>query len=130
MTQFYKTASQNFKAIMVNVKVENHQITFVPRLLEMSNDVEKNPGPPKVIKNGLIPPGSSSKDKSSKMSEKSDKQNGGTATKATPAVAVATVDDGLMPAASGDLDSLRQVLFLNFLHERAKKLDLFHFKQL
>jgi hypothetical protein len=93
---------------MVNVKVEK-QITFVPRLLEMSNDVEKNPGPPKVIKNGLIPPGSSSKDKSSKMSEKSDKQNGGTAAKAAPAPAAAPVDDGLMPAPSGDLDSLRQV---------------------
>ena len=114
---------------MVNVKVENHQITFVPRLLEMSNDVEKNPGPPKVIKNGLIPPGSSSKDKSSKMSEKSDKQNGGTATKAAPAAA--PIDDGLMPAASGDLDSLRQVLFLNFLFATMqKKLDRFYLKQL
>lgn len=26
----------------------------IPRLLEMANDVEKNPGPPKIVKNGLI----------------------------------------------------------------------------
>ena len=28
---------------------------YVPRLIESSNDVEKNPGPPKVIKNGVFP---------------------------------------------------------------------------
>ncbi len=27
---------------------------YISRLLEQSNDVEKNPGPPKVVKNGLI----------------------------------------------------------------------------
>ena len=28
---------------------------YVPRLIESSNDVEKNPGPPKMIKNGAFP---------------------------------------------------------------------------
>ena len=27
---------------------------LVSRLLELSNDVEKNPGPPKIVRNGLI----------------------------------------------------------------------------
>ena len=26
----------------------------IPRLLELSNDVEKNPGPPKIVRNGLL----------------------------------------------------------------------------
>ena len=33
-------------------KISNFLVLF--RLLEQSNDVEKNPGPPKVVKNGLI----------------------------------------------------------------------------
>lgn len=37
---------------------------YVTRLLEQANDVEKNPGPPKVVKNGLVtnkmPPSASS----------------------------------------------------------------------
>jgi len=36
---------------------------YVPRLLELANDVEKNPGPPKVLKSGLIPSGMSSREK-------------------------------------------------------------------
>ena len=28
---------------------------YVPRLIESSNDIEKNPGPPKIIKNGVFP---------------------------------------------------------------------------
>ena len=40
----------------------------VSRLLELSNDIEKNPGPPKVVKNGLI---------SSKMAPPSSSGSGG-----------------------------------------------------
>ena len=41
-------------------KMKSNQ-PYVPRLIESSNDVEKNPGPPKMIKNGAFP----SKDKTS-----------------------------------------------------------------
>ena len=55
-------------------------IPYVPRLIESSNDVEKNPGPPKVIKNGVFPGkdknSSSSKSHSTYPSESSSKSSG------------------------------------------------------
>lgn len=79
-------------------------LVYVPRLLELANDVEKNPGPPKVLKGGLIPSGVSSreKNKTAKMMM-SDKTNG----KGTPGP---VVDDGLAPTPTTDFDGLRQVV--------------------
>lgn len=98
---------------MVNmVKIQTR--TFLPRQLELSNDVEKNPGPPKVIKNGLIPPGSGSKDRTSnKMAEKAEtsrppKENGVPASSASKATPPVIVDDGLSASSAHDFESLRQ----------------------
>ena len=55
---------------------------YVPRLIESSNDVEKNPGPPKVIKNGVFPgrdkngPSSSSRSQLALTNESSSKSSG------------------------------------------------------
>ena len=99
---------------MVSFKTE--QRIFVPRLLELSNDVEKNPGPPKVIKSGLIPAGSNgngNKDKTSnKMADKSEvknssKDSNGTTTTSSTAP---KVDDGMSPTSANDLESLRAIV--------------------
>ena len=89
------------------------QRIFVPRLLELSNDVEKNPGPPKVIKSGLIPAGTSgngNKDKSSnKMAEKAEAKSSSKDTNGTTSTS-AKVDDGMSPTSANDLDSLRAIV--------------------
>jgi len=93
--------------------------TFVPRLLELSNDVEKNPGPPKVIKNGLIPPGSAGSNNNNNNSNR-DRTNGKMADKAdaakpakengTTAKTAAVVEDGLSASAAVDFEGLRQIV--------------------
>ena len=90
---------------MVNAKIE--RFIFVRRLLEQSNDVEKNPGPPKVIKSGLVPAGASK----SKMAteNKSDNKNAMPPKDATSKQA-AVVDDGLSPGVVNDLEGLRAVV--------------------
>jgi hypothetical protein len=77
------------------------RIAFVPRLLELSNDIEKNPGPPKIIKNGLIPPGTSNGKGKVSVEQKAISFNG---------KVMAIIDDNLVPAASTDLDGLRAVV--------------------
>ena len=52
---------------LIFVYLRMKSIPYVPRLIETSNDVEKNPGPPKVIKNGVFP----GKDKISASSKSS-----------------------------------------------------------
>ena len=90
---------------MVNAKID--RMIFVRRLLEQSNDVEKNPGPPKVIKSGLVPAGASK----SKMAteNKSDNKTAMSQKDATSKQA-AVVDDGLSPVAVNDLEGLRAVV--------------------
>jgi hypothetical protein len=98
-------------------------LIFVPRLLEMSNDVEKNPGPPKVIKNGLIPPASANnKDKPTKMSEKSESKTGGSPTSKTAPPLV--VDDGLSASSAADFESLRSVVEKQAEIIRLQKIEL------
>ncbi len=74
-------------------------LVYVPRLLELANDVEKNPGPPKVLKSGLIPPGVSSREKNKAAKIMADKGN----VKGPP-------DDGLAPTPTTDFDGLRQIV--------------------
>ena len=101
---------------MVSFKMKRH--IFVPRLLELSNDVEKNPGPPKVIKSGLIPAaanGNGHKDKTSnKMADKAEAKNSSKDTNGTTATATTTaatkVDDGMSPTSANDLESLRAIV--------------------
>jgi len=76
------------------------RFSFAPRLLELSNDIEKNPGPPKIIKNGLIP-GRLPKD-NPKMSEQKNLTFNGKV--------MATLDENLIPAVTVDLDGLRIVV--------------------
>jgi hypothetical protein len=106
---------------MMMMMMEN--LIFVPRLLEMSNDVEKNPGPPKVIKNGLIPPASANnKDKPTKMSEKSESKTGGSPTSKTAPPLV--VDDGLSASSAADFESLRSVVEKQAEIIRLQKIEL------
>ena len=100
---------------MVSFKMKRH--IFVPRLLELSNDVEKNPGPPKVIKSGLIPAaanGNGHKDKTSnKMADKSEAKNSSkdtNGTTTTTTTAATKVDDGMSPTSANDLESLRAIV--------------------
>ena len=90
---------------MVNAK--NDRMIFVRRLLEQSNDVEKNPGPPKVIKSGLVPAGAS---KIKMASENKSDNKTATSQKDATSKQAAAVDDGLSPVAVIDLEGLRAVV--------------------
>ena len=92
----------------------------IPRLIESSNDVEKNPGPPKVIKNGVFPgkdKNGSSKSQTSHSSESLTKSisngsgNGAaTASDNTKKLLAITNGDTLNTGPMNNIDEIRQTI--------------------
>jgi len=71
------------------------KIVNLTRALELSNDVEKNPGPPKVAKNNMMPPFVDTVEKGFRRNENGLSQQ---------------VEDGLFPDTSMELNDLCQVI--------------------
>lgn len=86
------------------------KIVKLARILELSNDVEKNPGPPKIIKNGLIPP----------LSD----------TNVVDVRASSLAEDGLFPQASMELDGLREVIAKQADVICSQKVEIEHLRKL